>query len=90
MRKAKLNDIVLVMQGFYFSIKCGLALIYILKVHRKNSLQFYWEKIYSIHYLHFAFEKHVYSQVLKDFSVENLETSPRFIYLELLVIGVVF
>ena len=90
MRKAKLNDIVLVMQGFYFSIKCGLALIYILKVHSKNSLQFYWEKIYSIHYLHFALEKHVYSQVLKDFSVENLETTPRFIYLELLVIGVVF
>ena len=40
--------------------------------------------------LHFAFEKHVPSQVLKDFSVENLETTPRFIYLELQIIGVVF
>ena len=39
---------------------------------------------------HFAFEKHVPSQVLKDFFVENLETTPRSIYLELLIIGVVF
>ena len=38
--------------------------------------RFYWEKICSIHYLHFSFEKHVPSQVLKDFSVENLETTP--------------
>ena len=38
----------------------------------------------------FCFEKHVPSQVLKDFSVENLETTPRSIYLELLIIGVVF
>ena len=30
----------------------------------------------SIHYLHFPFEKHVPSQVLKDFSVENVETTP--------------
>ena len=30
----------------------------------------------SIHYLHFSFEKQVPSQVLKDFSVENLETTP--------------
>ena len=37
-----------------------------------------------------AFEKHVPSQVLKDFFVENLETTPRSIYLELLIIGVVF
>ena len=44
----------------------------------------------SVHHLHFAFEKHVPSQILKDFSVENLETSPRSIYLELLIIGVVF
>ena len=44
----------------------------------------------SIHFLHFAFEKHVPSQVLKDFSVENLETTARSIYLKLLNIGRVF
>ena len=38
----------------------------------------------------FAFEKHVPSQVLKHFYVENLQTLPRSIYLELLIIGVVF
>ena len=43
-----------------------------------------------IFYLQFAFEKHEPSQVLKDFSVENLETTLRSIYLELLIIGVVF
>ena len=37
-----------------------------------------------------AFEKHVPSQVLKDFSAENLETTPKSIYLELLIIGIVF
>ena len=30
----------------------------------------------SIHYLDFSFEKHIPFQVLKDFSVENLETTP--------------
>ena len=30
----------------------------------------------SIDYLHFYFEKHVPSQVLKGFSGENLETTP--------------
>ena len=78
------------MQGFCFFVKFGLVLIYILKVYCKNSLRFYWEKICSIHYLHFAFEKHVPSQVLKDFSAENLETTPKSIYLELLIIGIVF
>ena len=29
-----------------------------------------------MHYLHFYFQKHVLSQVLKDFSVENLKTTP--------------
>ena len=42
----------------------------------KNPLQFFWKRICSIHYLHFSFEKYVLSQVLKDFSVENLETTP--------------
>ena len=41
-------------------------------------------------FLYFALEEHVRSQVLKDFFVENLETTPRSIYLELLIIGVVF
>ena len=75
------------MQGFYFFVKFGLVLIYILKVYRKKSSSIVQ---CSIHYLHFSFEKHVPSQVLKDFSVENLETTPRSIYLELLIIGVVF
>ena len=42
----------------------------------KNPLQFYWEKIFSAHYLHSSFENHVPFQVLEDFSVENLETTP--------------
>ena len=42
------------------------------------------------HCLHFAFEKNVPHHVMKDFSVENLETFPRSISLELLVTGVVF
>ena len=46
--------------------------------------------MYSIHYLHFAFQKRVPSQILKDFSVANLEIIPRSIYLEFLIIGVVF
>ena len=62
-------------QGFYFFVKFGLVLICILRFIIKNPLRFYWEKICSIHCLHFAFEKH---QVLKDFSLENLETSPRY------------
>ena len=75
------------MQAFYFSVKFGLVLIYVLEVYRKKSSSILLRKICSIHYLHFSFEKHVPSQVLKDFSVENLETTPRYIYLELLIIG---
>ena len=41
----------------------------------KNPLRFYRQKICSTHYLHFSFEKNVPFQVLKDFSVENLETT---------------
>ena len=62
------------MQGFYFFVKFGLVLIYIWKVYRKKSSSIVQ---CSIHYLHFSFEKHVPSQVLKDFSVEDLETIPR-------------
>ena len=85
-----LNDIVLVMQGFYFFVKFGLVLIYILKVYRKKFSSILLRKNISNSYFHFAFEKHVSSQVLKDFSVENLETTARSIYLKLLIIGVVF
>ena len=63
------------MHGFYFLAKFGLVLIYILKVYRKKSFSFFWEKICSIYYLHLSLEKHAFSQVLKDFSVENLETN---------------
>ena len=56
-----------------------LNLVWFLFMHyrfiTKNPLRFFfWEKICLIHYWHFSFEKHVLSQVLKDFSVENLET----------------
>ena len=58
-----------------------LNLVWFLFIHWrfivKNPLRFYWEKICSIHYLHFSFEKHVPSQVLNNFSVDNLETTPR-------------
>ena len=68
---------VLAMQGFHFLVKFGLVLIYILKVHRKKILfDFIKKKKYSIHYSHFSFEKHVLFQILKDFFVENLETTP--------------
>ena len=75
------------MQGFYLFVKFGLVFIHILKVYRRKPSSFVQ---YSIHFLHFSFEKHAPSQVLKDFSVENLETTPRSIYLELLIIGIVF
>ena len=39
--------------------------------------------------MHFAFEKHLPSQDLKDYSAEILETIPKSIYLELLIIGIV-
>ena len=87
-------------------VKFGLVLIYILKVYRKKPSSFFFcfffvfeKKICSVHYLHFSFEKHVLSQVLKDFSLENVETTSstfllkfpvRSINLELVIIGVVF
>ena len=47
----------------------------------------------SLYFFFLVFEKHVLSEVLKDFSVENLKTATstvRSIYLELLIIEVVF
>ena len=64
------------MQGFYFFVKFGLVLIYIWEIYRKKSTLIN-SLLCSIHYLYFSFEKHVPSQVLKDFSVENLETIPN-------------
>ena len=55
--------------------------------------------MYSIHYLDFPFEKHETFQILKDFSVENLNLFPalfsrsfllRSMYLDLLITEVVF
>ena len=43
----------------------------------QNPLQFYWEDLCSTYYLDFSFENHLRSQVLKDFSVENIETTPE-------------
>ena len=74
--KLRLNDKTSAMQGFYFSVKFGLVLIYILKAYHKNPLRFCWEKICWIYYLHFSLEMHAPSQFLKDFSVENLKTIP--------------
>ena len=67
--KLRLNEIVSVMQGFYFLVKFGYVFIYILEVYRKKSSSFLLRK-------NFCFETHILSPVLKDFSVENLETTP--------------
>ena len=74
--KLKLNEIASVIQGFYFLIKFGLVLIYILKAcHKKSSSILLRKKYVQSHYVHFSVEKHVPSQVLKDFSLANLETT---------------
>ena len=90
MRKTRLNDIVLVMQSFYFFVKFSFVLMYILKVYCRKSSSILLRKNIINSLVTFCFEEHVPSQVLKDFSVENLKTTPRSIYLELLIIGVVF
>ena len=70
------------MQGFYFLVKFGFALNYILKVYCKKILfDFIEEKhVQFITYIFFFLfvENHVPSQVLKDFSVENVETTLHF------------
>ena len=82
------------MEGFYFLVKFFFSYLYIKTCF---SSSFFWIKyVQSIHSFHSSFEKHVLSQVLKDFSVENLEATPstflsKFsIYLKLLIIGVKF
>ena len=74
----------------YVLVKFGLVLVYILKIYCKKSSSILSTKNMFNSILVFFSEKHVPSQVLKDFSVENLETTPRSIYLELLIIGVAF
>ena len=63
------------MQDFYFLVKLNLGLIYILKLYCKNSSSMLLRKNMFNSLLAFFFEKHVPSQVLKDFSAENLESS---------------
>ena len=74
--KLRLNE----MQSFYFLVKFRLVLIYVLTVYRSksSSASLKKEKLKKclIHYLHFSFEKNAAFQVLKDFSVENFETTP--------------
>ena len=65
------------MQGFYSLVKFGLVLMYILKVCVKSPLRFIEEKyVQFIITCIFFNEKYVPFQVLKDFSVEILETTP--------------
>ena len=79
--------------GLLLLVKFGLALISILKVYRKKSSSILLRK--KMFNLLLAF---FFSQVLKDFSVENLETTlgtflSKFsseIYLPGIIIGVVF
>ena len=78
------------MQGFYFFVKFGLVLIYILKAYPIKSSSILSRKNMFNSLLPFFFWKAYTFQVLKDFSVENLGTTPRSIYLELLIIGIVF
>ena len=77
------------MQGFYFFVKFGFVLIYILQINRKKYSSILLRKNMT-HYLQFVFEKNGPSEVLKDFSAENLETTAKSIYLMLLIIGIVF
>ena len=42
----------------------------------KNPIRLYQEKISSMYYLHFPFERFVPSHVLKNVSVENIQTIP--------------
>ena len=70
--KLSLNKI---SQDFRFKVKFGLVLIYILKVYCKKSSSILLRKnIFNSFF--FSFEKHVPSQISKDFSNENIKTAP--------------
>ena len=60
---------------FTFWLNLVWFLLYIKKTYRKISSAVLLRKDLQLIYLQFSFEKHVPSQVLKDFSVENLETT---------------
>ena len=76
--KLRLNEIASEMHGFYFLVKFGLVLMYILKVYRKKSSSILLRKnIFNSSLLAFFFWKLcTFSKILKNFSVENLETTP--------------
>ena len=61
-------------RAFAFWLNLGWFLFIFERFIVKNPLRFYRPKICSTHYLHFSSEKNVPFQVLKNFSVENLET----------------
>ena len=66
------------MQGFYFFVKSGLVLIDILKVYCTKSSSILLRKKYVQFIICIFLLESMYppSQVMKDFSVENLETTP--------------
>ena len=71
------------MQCFCFLVKFGLALIYTLKLyHRKSSSTLLRKNMFNSLICSNHFEKHVSSQVLKDLSVENSETTPSIFLLK--------
>ena len=74
--KLRLNETASAIQGFYFLVKFGLVLLYVLKVYRKKFSSILLRKNMFNSVLAFSFEKHISSQDFKDFSVENLKTTP--------------
>ena len=69
--KLRLNEIASMMQGFYFLIKFGLVLIYILKVHCKklSSILLRKNMFNSITCTFPLKSMYLPFQILKDFSV---------------------
>ena len=61
------KKIVLVMQSFYYLVKFGLVLIYMLKVYREKAFSILLRKNMFNSLLAFCFWKACFSQVLKDF-----------------------
>ena len=87
------------MQGFYFSVKFGLFIIYVLKTYRKKSSSILLRKNMLNSLLAFFSCDACTFSILEDVSVQNLETTPSTFlsnffflgspYLELLIIGIV-
>ena len=74
--KLRLNEIVSATQGFHFLVKFGVVLIYILNVYHKKSSSILLRKNMFNSLLVFFFWKAWTFSILKDFSVENLKTTP--------------